>query len=102
MEFISNLINQVIDNFNFAYVLSINILAYIIIKCIDEFNGDKSVSTKVKQIVVVISTTICCIIYSAFTELQTDILINSTILAPVAWDWLIKPIFKKFNISYKE
>ena len=36
-----NIINNLINNFDFAYMLAINILTYIIIKTIDNFNIGK-------------------------------------------------------------
>ena len=33
---------------------------------------------------------------------NTTILINSAILAPVAWSWIFKPILKKIGVDYKQ
>ena len=33
---------------------------------------------------------------------NTTILINSAILAPVAWSWIFKPILKKIGVDYKK
>lgn len=94
--------NQIIDNFNFPYMLSINLVTYFIIKLIDELNGDKSVSVLIKRIVLIVCTIICFIIYKYMNKIEIDILINSTIAAPVAWSWFIRPVFEKFNIGYKK
>lgn len=100
MGYESSIINQLISNFDFAYTLSINILTYFIIKLIDIANGDKKVSTLTKRIVLVCCTIVCCIIYKIYTPIENYILINSTILAPVAYSWVFKPILKKLNINY--
>jgi hypothetical protein len=33
---------------------------------------------------------------------ETVILINSSVLAPVAWSWIFKPILKKLGVDYKQ
>lgn len=33
---------------------------------------------------------------------ETVILINSSVLAPVAWSWIFKPILKKIGVDYKK
>ena len=36
------------------------------------------------------------------TENNPKLIINSAILAPVFWSWIIKPICKYFKIDYKD
>ena len=43
MEFIEKILNAIIDNFDFAYMITINVLTYIIIKCLDYVNKNKNV-----------------------------------------------------------
>lgn len=90
-----------ITNFNFAYMLSINILTYMLIKTIDYFNKDKKVSLLTKRLVLVLCTIVLFIIYKLFTTIDNEILINSTIAAPVFYSWVIKPLLKKYNVGYK-
>ena len=44
-EIINNIITTIINSFDFAYCISVNILTYLIIKLIDSLNGNKAVST---------------------------------------------------------
>ena len=89
-------------NFDFSYMLSVNALTYIIIKIIDDLNGDKAVSVLIKRIVLLISIIIIAIVYEYLNYENTIKLINSSILAPVAWSWIIRPIFNKFKLGYKK
>ena len=41
-------------------------------------------------------------LYGGITDISKDILLNSSILAPVAWDWVIKPLCKWIKIDYKD
>lgn len=91
-----------IMNFDFSYMLSVNALTYIIIKIIDDLNGDKAVSVLIKRIVLLISIIIIAIVYEYLNYENTIKLINSSILAPVAWSWIIRPIFNKFKLGYKK
>lgn len=96
------IINQLIYNFDFALILIINIITYFIIKIIDELDGDKIPTTWQKRFVFLIVAIIMGILYKYITEVPTNIIINSCIIAPVAWSWLAKPIANKFGIDYKK
>lgn len=96
------IINQLVGNFDFALMLIINVITYTAIKIIDEVNGDKLPTTWQKRIVFVIVAIITGIIYRCITEIPIHIIINSCIIAPVAWSWLAKPIAGKFGIDYRK
>ena len=95
------IINQLISNFDFALMLIINIITYFIIKIIDEANDDKQPTTWQKRIVFLIVAIVSGIVYKFTTNIPVNIIINSCIIAPVAWSWLCKPIAKRFGIDYK-
>lgn len=95
------IIFQLINNFDFALMLIINVVTYFIIKIIDEFNGDKLPTTWQKRIVFVISAILVGIIYKYTTNISINVIINSCIIAPVAWSWLAKPIAQRLGIDYK-
>ena len=98
----SQIINQIINNFDFVYMLVINLLTYLIIKSIDSINGDKKVSTWTKRLVLLFSIIVVYLYYKINNYPNNIILINSTIAAPVFWSWCLKPLCKKFNIDYKQ
>ena len=97
-----HIINQLINNFDFALMLIINIITYGCIKIIDELNGDKLPTTWQKRIVFIIVAIIIGIIYKLTSNISINIIINSCIVAPVAWSWLAKPIANKLGIDYKK
>lgn len=99
---LSQIINQVIANFDFVYMLVINIFTFTIIKTIDTINGDKAISTWTKRIVLLISIVIVFTGYKINNYPNNIVLINSTIAAPVFWSWVLKPILNKFNINYNK
>lgn len=102
MEIITNILNTIISNFDFTYMFMINFVTYNIIKIIDEFNGNKKVKTWIKRLVLVISIIVVTIIYKLTGYDNNLILINSAILSPVFYSWILKPILIKFNIGYKQ
>ncbi len=102
MEYISQIINQIINNFDFSYMFIVNVLTYIIIKIIDYLNGDTKVHKLVKRICLLISIIFVAIIYKLINYNSNIVLINSAILAPVFWSWILKPICIKFGIDYKK
>lgn len=102
MEYTESIIKQIINNFDISYILVINIATYIFIKCVDKLNGEKDVPTWQKRIILLLC--IMCISSIYYINDYDDIikLVNSSILAPISWSWLLKPICKKFNIDYKD
>lgn len=96
------IIYQLVTNFDFALMLVINVITYGIIKFIDDVNGDKVPTTWQKRIVFLITAIVLGIIYKYYTDIPIHIIINSCIIAPVAWSWLAKPIAIKFGIDYKK
>lgn len=89
-------------HFDLSFMLCVNVLTYILIKAIDDINGDKSVSTWTKRLVMLISCFAIAAGYKAGGYEETVILINSSVLAPVAWSWIFKPILKKLGVDYKQ
>lgn len=100
-EIINNVITTVISSFDFAYCISVNVLTYLIIKIIDSLNGNKIVSTWSKRIVLLIVIFSTGVLYNLI-GCDNKILLNSAILAPVFWSWVIKPICKHFKIDYRD
>lgn len=96
------IIRQLIHNFDFALMLVINIITYGLIKLLDEINKEKIVTTWQKRIIFVLSAITMGIIYYFITDIKPSIIVNSIIIAPVAWSWIAKPIASKFGIDYKK
>ena len=95
------LFQYVATNFNFAFVISINVIAYLIITLIGYLT--KKEVTKAIKICITIGVSIALFfLYGGITDISKDVLLNSSILAPVAWDWVIKPLCKLVKIDYKE
>lgn len=102
MSFIEKILDLIISNFDFSYMITINILTYIIIKIFDYLNKDKHVKTITKRIVLVISIIIITVGYILTDYQDYTVLINSAICAPVFYSWVLRPILIKFNIGYKQ
>lgn len=102
MMIANDIIAKIIDNFDFSYMLTINVLTYLIIKLLDEANGNKKVTVWQKRIVLLVSAIIIAIVYKLANYPNDVVLINSTILAPVFWSWIVRPILVKFGLGYKQ
>lgn len=100
--YIDNIINGIISQFDFAYMLSINIITYIFIQTWDNFNGYKFLTTWQKRLLMLLATIISFVSYKLCHYNNDIILFNSTIAAPVFWSWVLKPILTKFGIGYKK
>lgn len=101
-KFIDVIVDGILSNFDFGFMFIVNVLTYIIIKTIDYFNGDNKVPTWQKRCVLVISIATMISIYIAAGYDNTIMLVNSAILAPVFWSWVVSPILKKLGVGYKD
>ena len=101
MEILYNTIQTTLNSFDFAYCIIVNVLTYLIINIINSRNGNIDMSMWSKRIVL-----ICCIIFVSciyyFTGSDIKLILNSAIITPVFWSWVIKPICKHFKIDYKQ
>ena len=71
------------------------------ISIINDKRGHKDLNTWSKRLVLFAIIVITGVIYW-FTGSDTKCILNSAILAPVFWSWVLKPICKKFRIDYKQ
>ena len=101
MEIIYNTIQTTLNSFDFAYCITVNILTYLIINIINSRNGNIDMKLWSKRIILVVSIIIVGAVYY-FNGSDLKLIINSAILAPVFWSWIMKPICKYFKIDYKQ
>lgn len=99
---INLIIDKVFNNFDFGYTSAVIILTYLLIKLIDKINGDRVVSVYQKRIILVLVIVLLAGIYILFGYDNKIALVNSAILSPVFWSWVLKPILKHFNLDYKQ
>lgn len=98
-EIINNLINGTLGCFDIPFCITVNIATYLTIKGILDTKPNINISFWHKRIVLLIfSIIIGYFYYMTGTDFRT--LLNSTILAPVAWSWILKPICAKIGIDY--
>lgn len=101
MEIFNNILETTLNSFDFGYCIVVNILTYLIVKSIDDNNGDKPVNTWVKRLILILVILFTGVIY-IYNGSTPNLVFNSAILAPVFWSWIMKPICKKFHIDYKQ
>ena len=101
-KFIDVIVSGILNNFDFGFMFIVNVLTYIVIKVIDYFNGDNKVPTWQKRCILIISIFTMAMIYIASGYDNTIMLVNSAILAPVFWSWVVSPILKKLGVGYKD
>lgn len=101
-KFIDVIVDDILSNFDFGFMFIVNVLTYIIIKVIDYFNGDNKVPTWQKRCVLVISIATMAGIYIAAGYDNAIMLVNSAVLTPVFWSWVVSPILKKLGVGYKD
>ena len=101
MEILYNTIQTTLNSFDFAYCIIVNVLTYLIINIINSRNGNIDMNMWSKRIILIL----CIIVVGSFYYFNGSdlkLIINSAILAPVFWSWIMKPICKYFKIDYKQ
>lgn len=94
-------VKELLSKFDLAYMFAVNAATYIIIKVIDNLNGEKIVPTYLKRIIALIVGIIIAFTVVSFGADKT-IILYSFILSLVSWDYLFKGIIKKLSIDYKK
>lgn len=95
------LFQYAISNFDLSFVISINVVAYLIITLIG-YITKKKVSKGIKIGITIVTSILLFLLYGGITDCNKEVLLNSSILAPVAWDWIIKPLCNLMKIDYKK
>ena len=105
MDF-GNILNEILrttaTSFDFAFVICVNVLAYLVIKLVDKLNGDKVVSTWNKRVITLVCAVLMGVIYFSLKLGDVKVVLNSIILSFVFWSWILKPILAFFKIDYKK
>ena len=99
MEIISSVIQTTLASFDFAYCVTVNILTYLIITGLAK--KDKPLPKWGKRLVLIIDVIVLGIIWYVATK-DIRLVLNSAILAPVFWSWVMKPICQYFKLDYKD
>lgn len=97
---LENIIQTTLNSFDFSYCIIVNIATYIIIKVVDEIDP-KPLSVWYKRLILLITILSTGVVYYLSGNDNKTIL-NSAILAPVFWSWVMKPLCKKLNVDYKQ
>ena len=101
MEVIYNTIQTTLNSFDFAYCIIVNILTYLIINIINSRNGNIDMKKWSKRMILLLCIVIVgCFYY--FTGSDIKLVLNSAVIAPVFWSWIMKPICRHFKIDYKQ
>ena len=106
METLEVLISKLIDSFDFAFMLIINLSTYLIIKTIDNLNGDSIVPTYLKRIIAVavgIGFTLLAL-YIGDSTTPAKVLVYSFVLSLVSWDIIFKPLLNYLGdkVNYRK
>lgn len=99
MEQLLQIVDRLLDNFDFTYCLIVNLLTYFTIKILNE--GHKKIKTSlwIKRAILIMYCFLIGVLY--YEEgVEYKILFNSAVLAPVFWSWIMKPICKKIGVDY--
>lgn len=100
MELINQILQTVINSFDIAYCLVVNLLTYLLVTVLI-YLCHGNVTRTIKKLTLLFSIVIVSIIYYAI-GVDVKLIVNSSILAPVSWTWIIKPILSKFGYDYKD
>lgn len=99
MELINQILQTIINSFDVAYCLVVNVLTYVLVTVLI-YLCHGNVTRTIKKLTLLFSIVIVSVIYYA-VGVDVKLIVNSSILAPVSWTWIIKPILSRFGYDYK-
>ena len=102
LQIIDNIISNFQDNFDISFIISVNVLTYIIINIFEDTSKGFKLTTWWKRLITICSAIILYMLYDSNGYNNTIVLINSSIIAPVSWSWILKPIVKLLKLDYKK
>lgn len=96
-------IKDLLLSFDWQYILSVNILTYVIIKSVDELNKDKIVTYSVKVLIAIVCGLLVSYILFNLGMIELSDCVHNFILSLVSWDYIIKPLLKLISkkLDYK-
>lgn len=100
MDIIEDVIRNLTNNFDFSYCIVVNVLAYIVITCFIDI-ARTNINRLAKRGLLVLCIIAVGIVYYCL-GVDIKLIINSAIITPVSWSWIIKPILNKIGYDYKD
>ena len=102
MEVVNKIFDLLSANIDFAFMFSVNVLTFLLIKKADEINKEKKVSRLIKRLIALFSGIALAIPLVLLNGLELKVALYSFILSLVSWDGLFKHVIKKLGIGYKD
>lgn len=99
MNVIESIIQTTLASFDFSYCITVNILTYLIITTLAK--KDKPLAKWGKRLVLIVDVLVLGAAWYIATK-DIRLVLNSAILAPVFWSWVMKPICQYFKLDYKD
>ena len=98
MEYITSAIETTLNSFDFSFCICVNVLTYLIINLLSDSKFNIKMTTWRKRLVLLACVIVMSIVY-CLIGVENKLIINSAILAPVAWSWIFRPICEKFKLN---
>ena len=102
MEVVNKVFDLLAANIDFAFMLSVNVLTFLLIKFADEKNKQKKVSRFLKRLITLLAGMALAVPLVLLNALEIKVALYSFVLSLVSWDGLFKHIIKKWGIGYKD
>ena len=102
MEVVNKVFDLLAANIDFAFMLSVNVLTFLLIKFADEKNKQKKVSRFLKRLITLLAGIALAVPLVLLSALEIKVALYSFVLSLVSWDGLFKHIIKKWGIGYKD
>lgn len=102
MEVVGKVFDLLAANIDFAFMLSVNVLTFLLIKFADEKNKQKKVTRFLKRLITLLAGALLAVPLVLLNALEVKVALYSFVLSLVSWDGLFKHIIKKWGIGYKD
>lgn len=103
MDLLTGIYNAILGSLSIPYIVSTNILIFLIIKLIDFLNKDSIVPGITKKVVTALTGIVTAVLFKYISPgITNEVLLTSFLIVPFSYKYVIKYILKNFGIYYRE
>lgn len=99
MDIQGNVLSQILNSLDFSFIFIVNLITYLAIKGIEEIITKKAISKLMKRIITFLIGILVGLVVLQIGETKPVVIFYSFFFSLISFDYIFKPILKKFDIA---
>jgi hypothetical protein len=101
VDLLGGIYTAILNSISIPYIISANILIYLIVKFVDSMNKDSIVPSITKKLITLIVVLFGGFVFSKIGTTSMETLITSGLIVPFSYKFVIKYLLKTFGVYYR-